>query len=295
MDNNNKTLLAWFFRIVLAFTFCFSAYSKLIAPGLIEIIIVDHGFASARETAAIYVRLLIALEFAVGLLILQPNYLKKIILPGAILFLTVFCVYLVYSGFIIGDKQNCGCFGDVIKMSPLESIIKNIVFIFIALAAMFLLKEEKKKIVLPVLTFLVPFVFVFAVSPIKNVADLKFSNYTYFEDFGRVDLTQGTKLVAVMSLDCEHCQQAAKELHELKNNSDQFPEIFILFFSEGNTTVEKFRSITKSSFPYHMIKMREFFDLIGSAPPRIYWLEEGIVKDKWDEKFVERIKGTFLK
>ena len=136
-------------RIVLGFTFILSAYSKLIAPGIVEIIIVDHGLVSSREIAAVLVRILIGLEFALGLLFFQKNYLKKIILPAALIFLGGFTVYLIYSGFILGDDQNCGCFGTMIEMSPFESIIKNILLIAAVIFSYKITHSDGKKILPP--------------------------------------------------------------------------------------------------------------------------------------------------
>ena len=124
-----KSKLALMLRFILGAVFLFSAYTKYIAPGLTELILVDHGIASTRETAEIIVRVLIGFEFALGVLLILPYSLKRIVIPSSILFLIIFTGYLVYTGFILKDTQNCGCFGEIIKMSPLESIIKNIVLI----------------------------------------------------------------------------------------------------------------------------------------------------------------------
>jgi uncharacterized membrane protein YphA (DoxX/SURF4 family) len=68
-----KEKISIILRIILGLVFILSAYSKLIAPGIVEIIIVDHGLAPSREVAAILVRILIGLEFALGVLFFQKT------------------------------------------------------------------------------------------------------------------------------------------------------------------------------------------------------------------------------
>lgn len=299
----SKTVIIWSLRIFLAAVFIFSAYSKLIAPGLIEIILVDQGFASSREAVAIYVRLLIGLELALGLLLLQPNYLKRIVVPASFYFLLGFTIYLIYTGFFLGEKDNCGCFGEMLKLSPVESIFKNIILMIPAVVLERLIKEEKKTVWIPASFLILSIALVFLISPVNVVRAFKFSQYTSFEgtlfnnnvesrQTVRVDLSSGNKLVAVFNTECEHCQSAAKDLAKLKSHH-YFPEMYVLFFSEGVISVDSFKTLTKSNFPYRIIRMREFFSLIGQSPPRIYWLQNGKIKEKWDDNFESNIKKVF--
>ncbi len=288
----SKAVIVWSLRIFLAAVFTFSAYSKLIVPGLIEIILVDQGFAASREAVAIYVRLLIGLELALGLLLLQPNYIKKIVVPASFYFLLGFTIYLVYTGFFLGEKDNCGCFGEILKLSPVESIIKNFILMIAAVVLERLIKEEKKVIWIPAAILVLSIAAMFLVSPVNVAKDFQFSHYTTFEGPGRVDLSSGNKLLAVFNTECNHCQASAKSLAELKRHSN-FPEMYVLFFSEGVVSVDSFKTLTKSNFPYKIIRMRDFFSLIGQSPPRIYWLQNGKIKEKWDDNFEGNIKKAF--
>lgn len=288
----NRIALAWILRIFLSLVFIFSAFTKLIAPGLIEIILVDQGFAAYREAAAIYVRLLIGFELALGILFLQPNYLKRMVIPVSVLFLVGFTIYLAYTGFVLGEKDNCGCFGEMLKLSPLESIIKNVLLLIPAVILYLLTTESKKNIFIPITIAIVSIVFVILFSPVNTKKDFQFAQYTSFEGSGRVDLTSGDKLIAVFNTECDHCQEAAKELFLLKDKKD-FPDLFVLFFTEGSVSVDSFKTITASNFPYRTIQVNEFFNLIGQTPPRIYWLQNGTIKEKWDKDLVTNIKNAF--
>jgi len=288
-----KPKLALLLRIMLGGVFLFSAYTKFISPGLTEIILIDHGIVSARDTAALIVRLLIGFEFALGILLILPYSLKTIVIPSVILFLIIFSGYLVYTGFILKDTQNCGCFGEMIKMSPIESIVKNIVLIFFLVLLLKLSNEKKNYFVTSTVAILcVALVFVFL--PINSQKEFKFTIYTNFEGEGRVDLSNGEKLLVILNLECDHCQALAKELSEIKNQPDKLPPLYALLFKEGSVTVDSFKTMTKFNFPYHMIDMNAFLNLIGQSPPRIYWLKNGKIKEIWDENFQKKISQNFF-
>jgi len=280
-------------RIILALVFFASAYTKFIAPGILEIILIDHGITASRETAAILVRLLIGAEIALGLLLLQKYYLKRIVLPAVFLFLAGFTLYLLYASFILSESQNCGCFGAVLKMSPFESILKNILLLVLAIVLYTRSTSENKRIYIPLFLVMVSFPIVFLLSPIKNNKDFTFGKYTDFAGAGRIDLADGEKLILLMTLDCDHCQQTARDIVELKQKFD-LPETFAFFFQEGVVTVDSFKVITGFSPPYKMLEGLEFFEMIGTNPPRCYRVKDGKVLEFWDtgikEKIIERYK-----
>jgi len=287
-----KSRISVLLRLVLGALFIVSAYSKLISPGLIEIILVDHGLAGSREAAAAFTRILIGIEFAVGLLFLQPFSLKKIVIPVSVLFLALFTLYLGYTGFILNDMQNCGCFGELIKMSPVESIIKNIAMIAL-LVILFKWSDDRKNYFIAPLIAALSVSAVFMIVPVKSQKDFKFAEFTNFTGAGRVDLSRGDKLIAVMNTECDHCELAAKELAGLKKKMKWLPELYTLYFSEGSITADSFRVMTKYDSPYTMINTNQFLNLIGQSPPRIYWLKDGVVKEIWDRDFVKNITLNF--
>lgn len=282
-------------RIILSITFLVSAYSKIIAPGSVEVILIDQSIVSDRELAGLIVRIFIGFEIAIGLLFLQHNYLKRFTIPFTWVMLFVFTAYLAYSGFVLGDKENCGCFGNMIKMTPAQSILKNILLVSLSIILFRKTNDQTGRVYVPIIIIVVSLAGVFLFSPMKEIKEFQFSKYIYFEDAGRVDLAEGDKLLAVLSLDCEHCQMTAKDLAGLKQTFEYLPDIYFLFFREGGTTVDQFRSITNSNFPYHIIDVGDFFDLIGSAPPRIYWLKNGGIQKYWDDQFVKNIMLEFKK
>ena len=278
-------------RILLGITFLFSAYTKFVGPGFFEITLMDQGLAPDRFFAAQLARFFIGLEFALGILMLLPFYTKKLMLVSLLL-LGGFTLHLVYL-WSIGDTENCGCFGEMISMTPLESIIKNGILIGIS-AFVFWKTAYDKRSIKPILlgTGLV-IASMWPLLPLPNHSDFPFQKLTQFEYAGRVDLAAGEKVVAVFNLDCEHCQEATSQLAELAAVSSSFPKLYVLFYQEGSTTVAEFEELTAFAYPYAFIDMNTFFDLIGNSPPRIYHLKAGKVEAIWDEDFVSHFQETF--
>ncbi|MGK9370116.1 MauE/DoxX family redox-associated membrane protein [Melioribacter sp. Ez-97] len=285
---NNKISVA--IKYLLGVIFLFSAYTKAVGPGLIEIILIDHGIAVSREVAAALTRILIGFEFGLGILFFLPYESKRITLPLAALFLTAFTFYLLYTEFVLGDSQNCGCFGSAIAMSPIESALKNIALIILLFTAYKLEKKSPKNLIIPLSVLVVSLVIVFIAVPFKSADEFPFSDYTHFEGAGRVDLSSGEKFVAVFNTECEHCQELASEIAESDKDRKLASKLFTLFYSEGEVSVDSFKTLTGYDYPYRLIGVNEFFDLIGSSPPRIYVVRNGVVKDILDDNFDEFIE-----
>lgn len=278
-------------QIFLATTFLFSAYTKAIAPGFFEILLEQQGLVPNRLYGAWATRAIIALEVWLGLGLLFSIFTRALLRISFGLLL-VFSVHLCYL-IIIGETGNCGCFGEMISMSPLASLGKNAVLLGVnGFLLRYKYKGNKKPrwtwVLLPVLFAVAVFVW-----PISTEPDEVVAKFPAFEETSEIDFTAGEYLVAVLNLSCEHCQEAAQELAELQRNGVALPKVVALFFEEGGTTVVQFNAKTNADFPYQMIGVNTFFDLIGSAPPRVYWIKNGEVTQFWDEDIADGIKTTF--
>lgn len=278
-------------QLLLGITFLFSAYTKAVGPGFFEITLMDQGIAPDRIIASYLARFFIGLEFALGFLMLLPFYVKRL-MQFTFFLLGGFTLHLIYL-WSIGDTDNCGCFGEMISMTPEQSIIKNMIMLAIAFVVFRSAQTKKIKIIIPIVFSAATIISMWIILPIPSHKDFPFESFTHFETRGRVDLSSGENLVAIFNLDCEHCQQAATELGELKRNQENFPELYVLYYQEGSTTVEDFESITQSSFPYDLIEVNTFFDLIGDSPPRVYHLKDGKVLGVWDLNILKNIVNTF--
>jgi len=129
--SKRKNQINWGIRILLSFLFLISAVAKLwptpfTALTTFEIQqLVPMGFSEV--SAAYFSRTLIGCEFALGFALLQPHFLKRLVIPVSFLMLLIFVVELTYEISTSGNKGNCGCLGTLLPMTPLEAIVKNII------------------------------------------------------------------------------------------------------------------------------------------------------------------------
>ena len=139
-----KETQIWTIRIVVAVLFLVSALAKIAKGWIPEFPFIDFSPNFAISTfevkqlyplgfsegiAPYFSRTLIGIEFALGFLLLHNHYLKKITIPATIALLGIFILHLSYETFISGNVGNCGCFGELLPMTPVEAIIKNIIAI----------------------------------------------------------------------------------------------------------------------------------------------------------------------
>ncbi|MGK4568902.1 MauE/DoxX family redox-associated membrane protein [Flavobacterium sp. 3HN19-14] len=140
MTTQTKHYLAWTIRIIIAFLFVLSAVAKLSKGEILDSPyfaistfemkqLIPMGFS--ESFAPYFSRILIGIELALGFLILQNNFLKKFLIPVTIAMLAVFIAHLSYVTFSAGNTGNCGCFGELLPMTPIQAIIKNVVAIIL--------------------------------------------------------------------------------------------------------------------------------------------------------------------
>lgn len=180
MDNTNKSFfnklkpyLPWTIRIIVAVLFIFSAYSKLYPNANLALPTFEakqlEPLGFSKGIAPYFSRLLIALEFALGFALLQPHFLKRLVVPGTIALLAVFCIHLSYS-IATNVGGNCGCFGDLIEMTPTEALIKNLITIGLLVWLMRMLPKDNRpqNMAWIGLLYTLPALALFMIAPIKK-------------------------------------------------------------------------------------------------------------------------------
>jgi len=131
---NFKKYLPWTIRIIISFLFLISAVAKLYPSPYFAISTFEvkqlYPLGFSEDFAVFFSRILIGIELALGILLLQNNFLRRIVVPSTILMLVVFTVHLTIDTIQTGGNSgNCGCFGSLLPMTPIEAIIKNVVAI----------------------------------------------------------------------------------------------------------------------------------------------------------------------
>lgn len=282
--------LAWLLGIVLLS----SAVAKVLSLGGFELYLVEQHLLPSRESAAYAARLLLAVELFLGAACFLRAGFRRVTLPLIFGMLTVFTLYLAYAAFVRKETGSCHCFGDLLPMSPKESIVKNLALL--ALAA-YLARKTRGW---PAGTWRAPaglalasLLVVFLALPVRPVpvlpagktpppSESRFSGFRQFSNGLTANLTTGTCLVAFLSLDCEHCASLAARLGE-DARQQRLPPLYAIFLGKPQEA-PGFLKTANAEFPYLCAEPRVFYDFIGKRPPRVYLLQEGAARRFWDEE-----------
>ena len=284
------TVAAWFLGVV----FIVSAVSKLYSLGAVELYVVQQNLLPSRALAAFAIRLLVAAELCLGLACFLRAKFRSFTLPSIFGLLVFFSLYLAYLAFIRKDTESCHCFGELIRMSPLESLFKNAALIALVL---FLFAKTKGwtsgswrfLLVFTVASLLI----VFLGFPVRQISvqpsaqapvseKSRFSEFRTFNDDQTADLTKGTYLVVFVSLDCDHCRSLVTSLADA-DSQQEVPPVYLICLGEASEA-PGFLSDTGAEFPFLCVQPETFFAFIGKRPPRVYLLQQGQVRAFWDDE-----------
>lgn len=296
-----KQTLGRISAILAGLIFISSAVLKIISINGFEIYVYRQGWLSLNFSL-IAARLVIGTELLLGIffiLRLQLKFTKRI----AYLLLTVFTIFLIIQYF--KDRQeNCYCFGDLITLTPLESIGKNI-FLFILL--ILIGKQENryfklKKFILPLLAaaaYVTPFItsppdsfvqsrYAFTKEFDKDVVDRALQN----ESFIPMKIDQGKHLVCFFSTSCQFCKLTAGKISVLAKREGIEDNIVYIFYGKEDKLQQFWDDSHSSQFTYYFIPMMEFFAASGKSLPSVYLVENGHATEKFgyrslDEKIIE--------
>lgn len=262
----NITLIS---RILISALFLLSAVAKLYPTPLYGITkvfeegqLIPMGFSS--DFAPFLSRLIIGFEFFIAFAILQSHYIKKLVIPSTILLLSVFCIDLAIDIFG-GVDENCGCFGQLIPMTPMEAFIKNI---FTILLLLFIYRNvtdrEKSSFLLLFNGYLIISVLMFSLLPIAtNSSNKQVSSFSSYVD-SDFDINNGKKILCFFDAGCDHCMDAAKSLTELSTNNNSFPDVHIVFSDTEEDKIPEFLKYAGSEFSYQVMEFYNPDDEINS-------------------------------
>ena len=298
MTNQSKNQILWGIRILVYALFILSAVAKLYPTPVLGISAFETKYLGSIgiefDLARILSRLLIGFEFSLALLLLLPFYLKKIIIPTTIGLLTVFSIHLAVQA-INGDASNCGCFGELIPMTPLQALIKNVLTIGLLFIPLTFLKDhcyEKQKLnpilIIVLASILSMFVFIIPSGSSSFRAEGVTEHSILYNSI------QKKKILCFFDPSCEHCMEAGKEIVRLKKENKDFPEVKILFmdaFDNGmKEEINEFFKFIGEELDYQMISIPEFNPIFWDKYdfPGVLYMYEGK-----DRIFFEAGKNPF--
>ncbi len=279
-------------RIGIGSMFIIAAILKLISIDEFEIYIYSFNVFSYLITT-IFSRLLIAGELILGLFFIFKIHYKiawRIMMVVQILF-TIFLLYVT----LFRHDANCHCFGDLIELSPMESIVKNIVII----GLLFTVRSQhadvcKHRSWYSLLIVNCTLLIVFIVSPPDSIYKMIYSTEKeistmdlYDVELQRInndvesdetlmfDFDAGEYLIAVVSSGCKYCYLGVKKLAMIMKRKGLNTEDVHIFIWGSDEDILNFIEETETeNYSYWKIEPRQAIEITYGRFPTFIWMKD---------------------
>lgn len=280
-------LLKLITRIGIGALFIVSAIFKLLSLDQFELYIYSFNLMSLT-LCGVVARVVIACELLVGaLLIIKVKY--RPVWWLTLLMLIGFSLLLLYVIFFRHD-DNCHCMGEIVKLHPVASLIKNIVIIALM---MFVRKEDdyqfRGKTLALAGVCIAAIALPFALFPIDDVYTLFSKNELDFNETSynalmadstmqEVNLDNGNYLVGIVSTGCPYCKTSCLKVSEIVAHN-QLDTSRIVYFVWGDTTaLPGYQKETKTeSFNYVFISGMQAIRVANGHFPTYLYIQNGDV------------------
>ena len=256
-----KNNLLFTLRLLVSALFLLSAFAKLYPTPMVGITkvfeqgqLIPMGFSA--ELAPYFSRFIIGAEIFLAITILFNNYLKKIILPLAFIMISIFSIHLFTQ--IFGETKNCGCFGDLIPMTPLEALVKNIITLIVLAFIYTKSVDIRRSFSNLIIIFLLISTAMFVSLPIAlkgNSIGSSFISFVEDDDFRNLD---DKKILCFFDAGCEHCQHTARSLDSLSKLVNDFPPVQIIFSDAESYNITSFFEFAGTKYPYQIMPFANY-------------------------------------
>ena len=274
-------------KILLGLVFIASAVLKVVGMDRFEIYIYSYHFFSLNFSFMV-ARVAIIAELVLGIGLVS-NTLHKLYWWGSMAMLSAYTLLLIYA-LTLGRTDSCHCFGDVLPLDPMQSLMKNGVLMLLFLMV-YKVKEWKTpfRYLILCLALMASTIGVFVASPPDNYTSAYQSEQNLQEElFGDLlrqppldglGLQEGKQVVCVFSTGCEYCQLAARKL-SLMQQFYGFPAENVTYVFMGSeegiaTFYEKSQSAVYRNVLYSNVI--DLLKAVNGQFPTIVLLEQGQV------------------
>lgn len=267
------------FRALLGILFLFSATAKLIGIDAFEIYLFSFGWFSLG-TAFLLARLVIVAEYVLGLLLLT-NFYPRLAFWGSLAMLAGFSLFLTVLA-VKGNHDNCNCFGELVNLNPVQSLLKNLgMLVLLLLSAGIRPFRFRHKGLWLALIILIPLATVFIVSPPDN---WRYDSYARHELVNEQafreavekgilpeSVVDGDHIVCFYSLKCRFCKMSAEKIMTLRAR-DEFPQcpiIAVIGRGEDTDTTPFLEETGFAPDEIHFIEPADFLRITNGSFPVI--------------------------
>lgn len=308
----NYKLIKDILRIGIGGMFVIAAILKLMSIDEFEIYIYSFNVLDFLLTSFVS-RIIIAGEFILGLfLILKVNY--KFTWNTTMTVLILFTLFLIYTA-IFRNDTNCHCFGELVELSPVESIIKNVIaMILLSIDKWTNLKVQSSNLKVQISTLKAQsliatstLLIVFVVSPPDVIynkiysEEKEISNYVLqesFDDIVKINFENDTivldstavletrernLMIAIVSSGCKYCHLGVKKLSMImKRKGTDTGNVNIFIWGSDDGILNFIKETDTEDLSYWKINPRQAIEITYGRFPVFIWLEDGEIVDIGD-------------
>lgn len=288
--------------------FIIAAILKLISIDEFEIYIYSFNIFNFISTTVIS-RLIISGELMIGLFLVF-NFYHKLTWKVTFIVECGFTLFLIFTALFRNDA-NCHCFGELIELTPIESIIKNV----ITIALLFLIKndaERKHKAIIPIILCTISLIVTFVIIPMDSVYNKIYSTekeissidlHDSFDDMFKINFTEDDilidstntfipskekQLLVVVSSGCKYCQIGVKKLSLIVKNNDINPDNINIIIWGSKKGIRNFREITDThDYSYWHINPRQAINITYGRFPMFIWLDDKEIVNTGDFRNID--------
>ncbi len=207
-------------------------------------------------------------------------------------------MFLIFTA-IFRNDDNCHCFGEIVKLNPVESIMKNIV---IASVILYIRPSDKsspsKRAIVPVIIAVLSLCIPFIITPMDSIYNKIYSKeesvsaidmFESFDDVERfnfnnnqiidstavLDVDDGKYILVYVSAGCKYCRIGVHKLSMIIKNNDLDSDRVRLFIWGAPDAVEDFMRETETEdYSYWHIMPNKAIDITYGRFPTFVWLED---------------------
>lgn len=303
MDSSKiKQYLFYSFNALVGIVLIVSAVLKLISIDSFELYIYSFDILNLT-LSSLAARAFIAAELFLGTGLIL-NFYPRFFRLCTILLLIFFSCFLVYVYFTKGNEDNCHCFGDLIELNPLPSILKNIALIAILIPTYkinpFHLRYKPYISGGVALLILIGIFLIFPSSIKFRQADKDeyynreamnefLTEQNYFEN-----TTNDTKVLCFFGIGCKYCELTATKLRLMQQNNPDMDAAFIGIFWGNEAKLEHFYEETKLTYSETLlINPVTFLEITNGSMPIIVILRNNKIVDSY--KYLDLQEKVFIK
>ncbi len=299
-SNSNKHLHLYISaaRIIVGLFFIFSAYTKLFPIDEFEQYIFGHKYIGV-ETASLLAVGIISAELILGLFFLFNIKIRSTSYT-TLGVLIIFSGYLTYL-LIKEPESNCYCLGADYELSPLHSILKNL--LLSALVIFIALKKTQNRLkfqnILFILLLIIGIATPILLSPPdfivknrysihledKNINISELAVYDSLET--KTKINEGNKILCFFSHKCTYCEKTAKKLSMIAEK-ENIKEGIVLIFYETDNVKEGWTLSDSLQFKQLTIPKEQFFKYSGKRLPAVFYTQNGKLFQKVDYRGIQQ-------